>query len=157
MAQWRDSSQCVWLSAVISPRSWGRMLSLRPPSSFKGHQCNEGAKRSQQGKYHQCKRNHKPHPPLPTVSLWVFLDLIYWCRGASQVVLVVKNPPANAGDVRDTGSIPESRRCPGGEHSNPLQHSCLENPMGRGAWWATVYRITKIQTQTKQVSTQHTC
>ena len=52
--------------------------------------------------------------------------------GASQVVLVVKNPPANAGDIRDVGLIPGSGRSPGGEHGNPLQHSCLENPMDRG-------------------------
>ena len=50
----------------------------------------------------------------------------------------VKNPLANAEDVRDVGSIPGSGRYPGGEHGNPLQHSCLENPMVRGAWWATV-------------------
>ena len=65
---------------------------------------------------------------------------------ASQVVLVVKNPPANAGDIRDTGSIPGSGRSPGGGHGNPLQYSCLENPMNRGAWWATVHRVTKSQT-----------
>ena len=53
---------------------------------------------------------------------------------------VVKNPPANAGDM---GSIYGSRRFPGGEHGNPLQCSCLENPMDRGAWWATVYGVTK--------------
>ena len=47
-----------------------------------------------------------------------------------------KNPPANAGDVKDAGSIPGSGRSPGGGHSNPLQYSCLENPMGRGAWRA---------------------
>ena len=52
--------------------------------------------------------------------------------GASQVVLVVKNPSANAGDIRDVGSIPGSGRSPGGQHGNPLQHSCLENPMDRG-------------------------
>ena len=52
--------------------------------------------------------------------------------GASQVVLVVKNPPANAGDIRNVGLIPGSGRSPGGEHGNPLQHSCLENPMDRG-------------------------
>ena len=51
--------------------------------------------------------------------------------GASQVVLVVKNPSANAGDIRDTGSIPGSGRSPGGGHSNPLQYSCLENRMDR--------------------------
>ena len=52
--------------------------------------------------------------------------------GTSQVVLVVKNPPANAGDVRDLGSIPESGRSPGEGNGNPLQYSCLENPMDRG-------------------------
>ena len=55
----------------------------------------------------------------------------------SQVVLVVKNLPANAGDVRDTGSISVLGRSPGGAHGNPLQYSCLENPMNRGVWWAT--------------------
>ena len=57
--------------------------------------------------------------------------------------LMVKNPPANAGDVRDLGSIPEWGRSPGGGHGNPLQYPCLENPMDRGAWQATVYGITK--------------
>ena len=56
---------------------------------------------------------------------------------------MVKNPPANAGDV---GSIPGSGRSPGGGHGNPLQYSCLENPMDRGASWATVHGITKSQT-----------
>ena len=59
----------------------------------------------------------------------------------SQVVLVVKNPPANAGDVRDTGSIPGSGRSPAGEHGHPLQYSCPENPMDRGAWRATVHAV----------------
>ena len=53
---------------------------------------------------------------------------------ASQVVLVVKNPPAIAGSIRDMGSIPGSGRSPGGGHGNPLQYSCLENPTDRGAW-----------------------
>ena len=52
----------------------------------------------------------------------------------SQVVLVVKNLPANAGDIRDMGSIPGSERFPGGGHGNPLQYSCLENPMDRKAY-----------------------
>ena len=65
---------------------------------------------------------------------------------ASQVALVVKNPPANAGDMRDVGSIPGLARFPGGGHSNPLQHSCLENPMDRGAWRATVLGVTKSWT-----------
>ena len=56
---------------------------------------------------------------------------------------MVKNPPANAGDIRDAGSVPESGRCPEEAHSNPLQYSCLENSMDRGAWWATVYGATE--------------
>ena len=59
----------------------------------------------------------------------------------SQVVLMVKKLPANAADVRDVGSIPGSGRSPGGGHGNPLQYSCLENPMDRGAWWATVHGV----------------
>ena len=54
-----------------------------------------------------------------------------------------KNPPANSGNIRDTGSIPGSGRSPGGGHGNPLQYSCLENPMDRGAWRATVHRDVK--------------
>ena len=57
----------------------------------------------------------------------------------SQVVLVGKNPPADARDVRDMGPIPGSGRSSGGRHGNPLQYSFLENPMDRGAWWATVH------------------
>ena len=53
---------------------------------------------------------------------------------------VVKNPPGNAGDA---GLIPGWGRCPGGGHGSPLQYSCLENPMGRGAWWATVHEVAK--------------
>ena len=66
---------------------------------------------------------------------------------ASQVALVVKDPPANAGDRRDTGSFLGWGRSPGGGQGNPLQHSCLENPMDRGAWQATVHRVAKSQTQ----------
>ena len=65
---------------------------------------------------------------------------------ASQVALVIKNLPANAGDRRDVGLIPGLGIFPGGEHGNPLQYSCMENPMDRGAWQATVYRVTKSQT-----------
>ena len=76
--------------------------------------------------------------------------------GASQVALVVKNPPANAGDIRDLGSIPGLGGCPGGGHGNPLQYSCLEKPMDRGACWATVHRGANSQTWLKQLSTVHT-
>ena len=64
---------------------------------------------------------------------------------------MVKNPPANAGDIGDVGSIPGSGRSPGGGHGNPLQSSCLENPMDRGAWWATVLGVTKSQIQLKRL------
>ena len=71
------------------------------------------------------------------------------CQGASQVALVVKNPPANARDVRDAGliprlgrsSIPGLVRSPGGGHSNPFQYFCLENAMDRGDWQAMVHRV----------------
>ena len=63
-----------------------------------------------------------------------------------QVALVVKNISANAGDVRDRGLIPRSGRFHSGGHGNPLQHSCLNNFMDRGAWRATVHRVTKSQT-----------
>ena len=59
---------------------------------------------------------------------------------------MVKNPPANAGDVRDSGSISGSGRLPGGRHGNPLQNSCLENPVDRGAWRATVHSVAKSRT-----------
>ena len=60
---------------------------------------------------------------------------------------VVKNPPANAGDRRDMGSIPGLGRSPGEGNSNPLQYSFLENPMDRGAWWAVVLGVAESQTQ----------
>ena len=53
---------------------------------------------------------------------------------------MVKNPPDNAGEIRDVDSIPGLGRSPGGGHGNPLQYSCLENPMVRGVWWAIVQR-----------------
>ena len=63
------------------------------------------------------------------------------------MVLVVKNLPANAEDIRDMGSTPGMGRSPGGGHGNPLLYFCLENLMDRGAWWATVHGVTKSQIQ----------
>ena len=68
---------------------------------------------------------------------------------------MVKDLPANAGDVRDTGSIPGLGKSPGGGHGNPLQFSCLGNPMDKGAWQATAHRVAKSQTQLKQLSHAH--
>ena len=93
-----------------------------------------------------------PHP----MSLVAWIHLLRACSvpgGASQVALVVKHLSANVGDIRDVGSIPGSGRSPAGGYGNPLQYSCLENPMDRGAWWTTVHGITKSQTQLKQLST----
>ena len=67
---------------------------------------------------------------------------------------MVKTPPARAGDIRDPGSVPGSGRPTGGGHGKPLQHSCLENPMDRTAWWAAVHRVAKNRTELKQLSTQ---
>ena len=66
-----------------------------------------------------------------------------------------KEPPANAGDLRDAGSILGLGRSPGGGHGNPLQYSCLENPMNRRSWWATVHGVTKSWTQLKWLGTTH--
>ena len=68
---------------------------------------------------------------------------------------MVKNPPANAGDTKDIVSIPGSGRSLGGGNGNPLQYSCLGNPMDRGAWWATVHRVAKGRTRLKKLSMQH--
>ena len=73
-----------------------------------------------------------------------YLVPILW---ASQVVLVAKNPPANAEDIRDAGLIPGSRRSTGGGHGNPLQYFCLENPTDRGALRATAHGVAKSWTQ----------
>ena len=71
-------------------------------------------------------------------------------------MLVVKNLLANAGDVRDTGLIPGLGRSAGGGHGNRLQHSCLENPMERGAWWGKVHRVAESQTRLKRPG-MHAC
>ena len=84
---------------------------------------------------------------------WQILIEHFYDEQASQVVLVVKNPPASAGDVKDVGSIPGLGRPSGEGYSNPLQYSYLENPRDRGAWQATVHRVTKSQTQLKRLST----
>ena len=74
---------------------------------------------------------------------------------AATWALVVKNPPANAGDIRNAELILGLGRSPGGGHGDSLQYSCLENPMDRGAWWAAVHR-SQSRTQLKRLST-HTC
>ena len=76
----------------------------------------------------------------------------YYLHRASQVVLVVKNPPANAGNIRDEGSSSDLGRSPLGEHDNLLHSLAWRIPMDREAWWATVHGVTKGRTQPKQLS-----
>ena len=78
-------------------------------------------------------------------SLFYLLVLVR----AFQVALVVKNLPANTGDLREEGSIPGLGRSPGEGHGNPIQYSCLENPMDRIVWWGMVHRVAKSWTELK--------
>ena len=88
-------------------------------------------------------------PVLPCVHfIWLFICIIYNKR----LALVVKNQPANAGDVKDMGSNPGSGKSPGGEQDNPLQYSCLAKPMDRGASRATVHRVAQSRTRLKRLS-----
>ena len=79
------------------------------------------------------------------------LSSYYRCGRASRVSLVVRNLPVSAGDLRDAGLSPGSGRSPGRGNGNPLQCSCLENPMDREAWQATVHKVTKSWTRLKQL------
>ena len=85
--------------------------------------------------------------------MWLVFSVDYV---PSQVVLVVKNPPANAGDARDVGSIPGSGRSLGGGNDKKRQYSCLGNPMDRGAWRATVHGVAKSWTQQSTHAHTHT-
>ena len=90
---------------------------------------------------------------LPILSFsWYNLRFYIQFIQVSHMVLVVKNLPANAGDIRDMDLIPGLGRFPGGGHGNPLQYSCLENPMDREAWQATVHWVSKSQTWLKWLS-----
>ena len=100
----------------------------------------------------RCEKEKKENKPIKNKIRDSFQIGVFHKTRASQVVRVVKNPSANAGDRRDTTSIPGLGRAPGGGHGNPLQCSCLENPMDRGAWWVTVHRFAKSRTQLKQLS-----
>ena len=104
------------------------LLHTNPQSSPQPHEA-EGARLAQQVK-----------------SRWTFGICPRFSQVLPQVALMVKNLPANAGGVRDVGSIPQLRRSSGGVHGNPLQYSCLENPMHKGAWQAAAHRVAKSWT-----------
>ena len=78
---------------------------------------------------------------------WEKLYISHYFFWASEVALVVKNPPANRGHAGETGSIPGLGRSPGIGNGNSLQYSCLENPMNRGVWWTTAHKVRKSQTR----------
>ena len=90
----------------------------------------------------------------PSISSELDFMAIHFVKKASQVALVIKNLPANAGDIRD---FPGSGRSPGGGNGNPLQYYCLENPMDRGTWWATVHGVADSQTRLKWLSMRLFC
>ena len=107
----------------------------------------------------KCVRNEYSAENISIIFIFkVFLFMLFlfghamWHR-ASQVVLEVKNPPANAGDKRDMGLSPGLGRSPDEENGNPILYFCLENPRDRGAWWAAVQRVAKSWTRLKQLST----
>ena len=85
----------------------------------------------------------------PKFSLQVFSHTLW----ASQMMLMVKNPSADTGDIRDAGLIFGSGRSTGGGNGNPRKYSCLENPLNREAWWAIVHRVTKNWTQLTRLCT----
>ena len=76
-----------------------------------------------------------------STAIFEISSVTHW---ASQMVLIVKNSAASAGDIRDAGLIPGWERSPAGGHSHPLWSSCLENPMDRGIWQATVHRVERV-------------
>ena len=105
-----------------------------------------GRERGKEGKKKEGKEGGRRNTRRPLRNIKKIMNLI------TLMVLVVKNPPANAGNAGDVGLIPGSGRSPGEGHGNPLQYSCLKNPMDRGDWRSTVHRITKNPTQLKQLS-----
>ena len=151
----------------MQPMAWQNLLSERGPTQRTNHPIsfiwksrkgitNQWWKKSEQWlpwggwgrifalERQKCSRDNRNVPCL-------VLGAGYTGLWASQVTLVVKNPPANAGDIRDMGSILESGISSGGGHGNLLQYSCLENSMDRGAWWATIHRVAKSRTLHSQL------
>ena len=101
----------------------------------------------------EAKQNKRPLASrILKSSMFEKCCLLYFLQ-VSQRALVIKNLPANAGDVREVVSVPGLGRSPGGERGNPLQYSCLENPMDRGAWRAPVHGVTQSWAGLKQLST----
>ena len=147
----------LWFDPWVGKTPWRRTWQLIPvflPGEFHGRRNLAGY-----SPWGHKESDTTEWPPPTTIDyitcileVFTILEAHSW---ASQVVLVVKNPSANAEDTRDTGLIPGLGRSPGGGHDNPLQYFCLENPMDREAWQATVHRVTKKWTRIKQLSMTH--
>ena len=131
-------SSASWLTLVLPSMA----LCGEPGSYFWG---SVSVKTSSSMAFHVCVSYHPWLKQIPGTFKNTYLPIS--CNRASQMALVVKNSHANAGDVRDMGSIPGLRRSPGEGNGNPLQYSCLENSMDRGVWQATVYGAAKSHTQ----------
>ena len=120
LVQWAPSLHWAVNRVVSSHQEWERLLTFASLWLLQ-----------QTSPVHQSLLSHLSSVLFPALAL------------LSQVVLVVKNPPANAGDMRDAGSIARSGRSLAGGHGTPLWYSCLEKPTDRGARWATVHAVTK--------------
>ena len=124
------------LAFLVLGHFWGLVLAILSSAAFRNFHC-------------VCESAASTESPQPIFKSYFFvlcfliIELYAFFR-ASQVVLVVKNPPAIAGDIRDMGFIPRLGRCAGEGHGTPLQCSYLENPWDRGAWWATVHRVAEL-------------
>ena len=143
---------CYETQAKEAVTAWGLLFSGDKPGHKPKPKHRSTPKTSLQVTSHESQQVLGPHPLSARHGIRLCLQRkeegcaclwddnpIYW---ASQVALVVKDLPANAGDIRDTGLIPGLRRSPGGGHGNPLQY-CLENPRDRGARRATVHGVSK--------------
>ena len=123
-----------------------QVLAWSPQASGKAKQVD------QDGAPQPFALTHWQRPAGPTVWAWSVLSMERLFMGSSTFTglpwwLSSKESACNAGDTEDVGSIPGSRRCPGGRHGNPLQYTCLENPMDWGAWWATVHSVSRSRTR----------
>ena len=130
----------------------GGLQSMGLQSTGYNQNNNNGAKQTQT-KYADILKQLTMFNPVPIFSLKNMYFSPSILSDGYQVELVVKNPPANGGDVIDAGWILGLGRSPGEVNGNPLQYSCLENPMGSGAWQATVCGVSKSWTQLKRLST----
>ena len=171
-----ESAHWLWPRPLpeFASRRQGWLLVSTPsssqhPASHREHSETEAEGLKELNFHPKATHNlHLQHPlQVPQSNCFIalevafFIPFFFFCLklyallcylGASQVGLVVKNLPANARDVRDTASIPGWERSPGGGKGSPLQYSCLENPMDRGAWRATVHGVTKSRTRLKWLS-----